>query len=67
MRNMHLHVHENFGKEYAILLWEWEDLVTNMVDFGKHRRYTLRHLKTGITPVSCKLKTPMGLSDFMRL
>ena len=33
-----------------------EDLIKKMSDYGNHRRFTLRCFKTGITPVSCKLK-----------
>ena len=31
-------------------------MVKKMVDFGNHRRFTLRCLEVGITPVSLRLK-----------
>ena len=70
MRNLHLHVHQKFGKEYIILLLEWEDLVKKMADFGNHQRFTLRSLKTGINPISYKLKktvrTPRSYEIFKK-
>ena len=53
MRNLHLDVHHHSDVK---LLYEWEDLVRKMLDFGNHRRFTIRCLKTGITPVSYKRK-----------
>ena len=56
MRNLHLNAYHKFGKECVTLLWEWEDLVKKIADFGRHRRFTLRCLKIGIILASLKLK-----------
>ena len=52
MRNLHLHIQKEFGKEFAIVLQKWDNLVGNIADFGNHRILTLRYLGVGGTPVS---------------
>ena len=54
--NLNLHVQHKFGKEHVILLCEWEGLVKKMAHFHNHRRFILRCVNTGITPVNCNLK-----------
>ena len=49
-----------YGGENVKLLRNWENIVKKMMDFRNHRRFTLRYIKVGITPVSCKLKNPFN-------
>ena len=55
LRNLHLHIYKEFRKKSIILLSEWKDLVMKMADFRHHRRFTLRYLKSGVTPFSPRL------------
>ena len=41
---------------------QWEKLEIKMAEFKNHRRFTLRCLSKGLTPVSIKLKTKMQTS-----
>ena len=38
---------------------KWESITKKMADYRNHRRFTLKCIKTSITPVSCKLKAPL--------
>ena len=57
MRNIHVHIISGYGKESVKILRWWEKLEMKMVDFKNHRRFSLRCLSKGITPVSVKLKS----------
>ena len=57
MRNLHLHLDKEFGRESVILLWQWEKYEKKMADFCNHRRFSLRWLKYDAIPVSVRLKT----------
>ena len=48
--------------EIAKTFREWDDLVKKIADFKNHRRFMLRCIKVGITPVSCRLKTSIRTS-----
>ena len=52
MRNLHLHIYKEFGMESGILLQKWEGLVRKEAGFVNHKRFTLRCLGAGITPVN---------------
>ena len=57
MRNIHAKLISEYGQESIRFLRQWEKLEMKMVDFQNHRRFMLRCLSKGITPVSIKLKT----------
>ena len=57
MRNLHLHLKEEFGEESVFLLQQWEKIEKKMVDFRNHRRFSLKCLSFGVIPVSIRLKT----------
>ena len=57
MRNLHLHLNEEFGEESVFLLQQWEKYEKKMADFQNHRRFSLKCLKFDIIPVSIRLKT----------
>ena len=38
------------------VLQNWEGIDKKMADSQNHQRFTLRGIKVGITPVSCRLK-----------
>ena len=61
MKNLHLHIQRELG-ERVILLWEWEHLVRKIMDFSNHRRFMLRCLGAGITPISVRLKNTIRMS-----
>ena len=48
-----------YGEESVKLLRLWEFTVKKMADHRNHRRFTLRCIKAGITPVSCKIRNPL--------
>ena len=56
MRNLHLHIREEYGIENVKILWQWEKLEYKMVAFQNHRIFSLRCLKEDI-PVSVRLKS----------
>ena len=56
MRNLYLHVYHKFGKECVTLFQECEGLVKKLADCGNHRKFTIRCIQVGITPISLKLK-----------
>ena len=69
MRNHHLHIERELGKESVILLWHWGNLVKKMVNYNNHRRFSLRCLSAGTAPVSIRLKimvTTLGSFDIIR-
>ena len=57
MRNIHAKLISEYGQESVRFLRWWEKLEMKMADFQNHRRFTLRCLSKGRTPVSVKLKT----------
>ena len=65
MRNIHAKLISEYGKESVRNLRKWKKLEMKMTDFQNHRRFTLRCLSKGITPVIIKpkttVKTPKGI------
>ena len=57
MRNLHLHLKEEFGEESVFLLQQWEKIEKKMADFQNHRRFSLKCLSYDVIPVSIRLKT----------
>ena len=57
MRNIHLHIREEYGIENVKLVQQWENLEYKMAAFQNHRIFSLRCLKEDIIPVSVKLKS----------
>ena len=57
MRNLHLHLKEEFGEESVFLLQQWEKNEKKMADFQNHRRFSLKCLSYDVIPVSIRLKT----------
>ena len=64
MRNIHIHIESEYGKENVQTFRCWEKLEYKMVDFENHHRFSLRCLSKDIIPVSVRLKsnikTPKG-------
>ena len=65
MRNLHMQLSVEYGKESVKVFCQWEKYEKKMADFANHRRFTLRCLAEGLVPVSIYLKqnikTPKGL------
>ena len=65
MRNIHAKLISEYGQESVRILRQWGKLEMKMADFKNHRRFTLKCLSKGITPVIFKLKsivkTPKGI------
>ena len=57
MRNLHLHIRQEYGIENVKIFWQWEKLEYKMVAFQNHRIFSLRCLKEDLIPVSVKLKS----------
>ena len=57
MRNLHLHIREEYGIENVKIFQQWENFEYKMVAFKSHRIFSLRYLKEDIIPVSVKLKS----------
>ena len=57
MRNLHLHIREEYGIENVRIFQQWEKLEYKMVAFQNHRIFTLRCLKEVLIPVSVKLRS----------
>ena len=57
MRNLHLHIREEYGIENVKTFQRWENLEYKMVAFQNHRIFSLRCLKEDIITVSVKLKS----------
>ena len=70
MRNLHMHLSTEYGKETVKIFCQWEKYEKKMADFANHRRFTLRCLKEDLVPVSICLtkntKTPKGLQIIRR-
>ena len=58
--NLFSYLRNKYGGESVRLLRNWEIVVKKMVEYTNHRRFTLRCIKVGNTPVSCKLKNPIN-------
>ena len=56
------YLQDKYGEESVRLLRLWEFTVKKMVDHRNHTRFTLRHIKVGITPVSCKIRNSLKSS-----
>ena len=57
MRNLHLHIREEYGIENVKIFQQWEKLEYKMATFQNHRIFSLRCLKKDLIPVSVKLKS----------
>ena len=62
MRNLHLHIREEYGIENVKIFWRWEKLEYKMAAFQNHRIFSLRCLKEDLVPVSVKLKSNIKTS-----
>ena len=60
--NLISYLRTKYGEDCVRLLRKWEITMKKMADYRNHRRFTLKCIKTGITPVSCKLKIPLKTS-----
>ena len=56
MRNLHLHIREEYGIENVRIFWQWEKLEYKMAAFQNHRIFSLRCLKEDLVPVSVQLR-----------
>ena len=65
MRNLHMHLSIEYGKENVKIFCWWENYEKKIVDFANHRRFTLRCLAEDLVPVSIclkkNIKIPKGL------
>ena len=71
MRNLHIHLSKEYGKENGIKIFcQWERIEKQMADFTNHRRFTLRCLKEDLVPVSIcltkNIRTPKGVQIIIR-
>ena len=57
MRNLHLHIREEYGIENVKIFCQWEKLEYKMAAFQTHRIFSLRCLEEDLVPVSVKLKS----------
>ena len=57
--NLLIDLRNNYGENSVRLFRKWEIITKKMVDYRNHRRFMLKCIKASITPVSCKLKTPL--------
>ena len=64
-----MHLSKEYGKENVVFC-QWEKIERKMVDFAKHRRFTLRCLKEDLVPVSIcltkNIRTPKGFQIIRR-
>ena len=49
-----------YGEESVRSFRKWEIIVKKMADYRDHRGFTLKCIKASITPISCKLKSPLS-------
>ena len=52
--NLHCHLKDKYGLKSVKLIQNWENIVKKMADFQNHRRFKLRYIKAGTTPVSSR-------------
>ena len=57
MRNLHLHIREEYGIENVKIFQQWGKLEYKMEAFQNHRIFLLRCLKEDLIPVSVRLKS----------
>ena len=57
MRNLHLHIREEYGIENVRIFRRWEKLEYKMEAFQNHRIFMIRCLKEDLIPVSVKLRS----------
>ena len=64
MRNIHIYIESEYGKENVQIFRCWERMEYKMADFENHHRFSLRCLSKDIIPVGVRLKsnikTPKG-------
>ena len=58
--NLFSYSRDKYGEDSVKLLRFWEFTVMKMVDNKNHRRFTLRYIEAGITPVSCRIRNPIN-------
>ena len=56
MRNLIQIINQEYGKEALAIFRKWENLNMKTCNYKNHRRFLLRCLGNGISPVSIKLK-----------
>ena len=57
MRNIHIYIESEYGKENVQIFRHWEKMKYKMADFENHCRFSLRCLSMDIIPVSVRLKS----------
>ena len=57
MRNIHLYLTSEYGKESVEIYWRWEKYEYKMADFQDHRCFSLRCLSKDVIPTSVSLKS----------
>ena len=57
--NLFSYLSNKYGEDSVKLFRFWELTVKKMVDHMSYRRFTLRCIKVGITPVSCRIRNPL--------
>ena len=62
MRNLHLHIKQEYGIENVKIFRRWEKLEYKMAAFQNHRIFTIRCLKEDLIPVSIKLRSNIKTS-----
>ena len=71
MRNIHIYIESEYGKENVQIFRCWEKMEYKMADFENHHRFSLRCLSKDIIPVSVRLKsnikTPKGRYIFRKV
>ena len=60
--NLFSYLKEKYGDDGVRLLRLCAFIVKKMADNRNHRGFTLRCIKAGITPVSCKIRNPLNSS-----
>ena len=57
--NLFSDVRTKYGEEFVSQLRKWEITIKKLADYRNHRMLTLKCIKTGITPVSCRVNVPL--------
>ena len=67
MRNLHLILLQEYGREARCLFREWERLRLRQIDYQNHRIFTLRCLHKELVPVSLKLKSTVNTTKARKI
>ena len=57
--NLFSYLQDKYGQDSVRLLRFWEFTFKKMTDHKNRRRFTLRCIKVGITPVSLRIRNPL--------